>query len=142
MRVLVVVTMFPEMLSDDGGSVKVLPLAEVTTTARIVLFGPVITRVTVPTRVPPLLFTTRPVVRPGSALLVTAPRARTLFELAWLMPVGEAFTGPWLCTVARELVLKFVPVVVLVVGAVVVVRFSTLFGLAFMIPVAGVLIGP
>ena len=127
---LVVVTMLPEMLSDDGGSVTVLPLVEVTTTARIVLFGPVITRVTVPACVPPLLFTVRPVVRPGSALLATAPRASTLLSLAWAMPVGEAFAGPWLWTVACELVLAFTPVV----GGVVVVRLSTLSGLALMMP--------
>src|SRR5206468_2503875 len=127
------------------------PLAEVTTTARIVLFGPVITRLTVPTCVPLLLLTTSPDVRPGSVLLATAPRARTLLELAWLMPVGEAFAGPWLCNVACDLVLT-VPlvvgavvvgtVVVLVVGAVGGVADSTLFSFACPMPVGEAFVGP
>jgi hypothetical protein len=150
MLVLVVVTTFPEMLSVEGISVEVLPLVEVTTTARIVLFGPVITRVTVPTCVPLLLLTTRPVVRPGSVLLATAPRARTLFGLAWAIPVGEAWDGPWLCVVACELPLT-VPVVVVVgvvIGAVVVCIVlpagldNTLFSLACEMPVGDAFIGP
>jgi hypothetical protein len=62
----------------------------------MVLLGPLITWLTVPTCVPDVLLTLRPVVRFGSVVLDTAPRARTLFELAWAMPFGEACAGPWL----------------------------------------------
>src|SRR4051812_24453248 len=109
------------------------------------------TRLMVPTCVPLLLLTTRPVVSPGSVLLATAPRARTLFELAWAMPVGDAFAGPWLLTVACELPLA-VPVVVVVgvvIGAVVVCMVlpvggldNTLFSFACEMPVGDALPGP
>jgi len=112
----------------------------------MVLFGPVMMRVTVPTAVPLLLLTVMPVFSPWSVLADTAPRARTLFWLAWLIPVGEAFAGPWLFCAAGEFVLyevpvvAFVPVVVLVFGVVVVVvdcgvAESPLLGLAFIMPV-------
>jgi hypothetical protein len=81
-------------------------------------------------------------VRFGSIVFETAPRARTLFELAWAMPFGEALAGPWLFCSARELVLKFVVPVVLVVGGIVVVRFSTLLGLAFIMPLGDALTPP
>ena len=77
-----------------------MPVEVVTTTARIVLFGPVMICVTVPIWVPLLLLTVMLVARPVSVLLDTAPRARTLLLLACAMPVADAWLGPWLFTVA------------------------------------------
>jgi hypothetical protein len=71
----------------------------------MVLFGPVMIRLTVPIDVPVLLFTVIPVFRPCRLLAETAPRARTLFWLAWLIPVGEALAGPSLFCSAGELLL-------------------------------------
>src|SRR6476646_11868108 len=51
--------------------------------------------------------TVRPVVRPGSVVPATEPLARTLCELAWVMPLIEALAGPWLTPAAG-----FVPMVV------------------------------
>src|SRR5207237_5182601 len=84
------------MLSVLGARRSVWPVGEVTINIRIDPSLPVTTRLTVPRVVPALFCTVRPVVRPGNVLLCTAPRARTLFGLAWAMPVGEAFSGPWL----------------------------------------------
>jgi len=80
--VLVVVITPPEIVKVLGASVKVWPVDDVTTTPRIVLFGPVMILLTVPIEVPLLLFTVIPVFRPVSVLLETAPRARTLLLLA------------------------------------------------------------
>jgi hypothetical protein len=51
-------------------------------------------RLTVPSDVPVLVFTFIPVFNPWRLLAETAPRARTLFWLAWLIPVGDALAGP------------------------------------------------
>ena len=127
------------MLRLDGGKRNVLPVGEVTTTARIEPSLPVITWLTVPIDIPPLLLTLRPVVSPVRAVLDTAPRASTLLLLAWLMPFADAFAGPWLRTVACEFVLTFVSA--LVVGAEVIL-LRTLFGLAFMMPLDDAFAGP
>jgi hypothetical protein len=53
------------------------------------------------------------------------------------MPVGDAFAGPWLCTIAWEFVLNDV----VPVGDVAVVD-RALFAFAFAIPVGDAFIGP
>src|SRR4051812_49305593 len=103
------------MLSVVGASLMVWPVGEVTTTARIEPSLPVITWLTVPTVTPVEFWTVRPVVRPGSAVLATAPRPSTLLLLEWLMPFGDACCRLWLL-VARVFV-------------VVVLSCRTLFGL-------------
>jgi len=101
-------------------------------------------RLTVPIEVPVLLFTVIPVFSPWRVLAETAPRARTLFWLAWLMPVGDALAGPWLFCSAGELLLYDVPdvepgTIGSVVGG---VCDNALFGLAFITPVGDAFIGP
>ena len=104
---LVVVTTPASMLSVDGSKRNVRPLVEVTSTARIVPLASVTMRLMVPMVVPALFRTVSPVARFGRALAMTPrPRTavvvvvvvelvfRTLFGLAFSMPVGEALVGP------------------------------------------------
>src|SRR5437588_70931 len=100
------------MLSVLGERRSICPVGEVTTTSRMLPLVSVTTWLTVPIVVPALLLTVRPVVRPGSVLAATCPLARTLRGLAWLMPLIEAWLGPWL-TPTAGLVLVVVVVVVL-----------------------------
>jgi len=102
-------------------------------TIRIEPSEPVTTWLTVPRAVPPLVFTVSPVVRSGSEVPGTEPAARTLCELAWAIPVVEAWFGPWLTFTAGLVV-----VVVVLVGA-----FSPAFTFAWLMAVAdGPVIAP
>jgi predicted transcriptional regulator len=68
---LVVVTTLPEMLSEVGDSRNIWPVDVVTMTNRILPLLSVTTWLTVPSVVPVVDWTVRPVVRPGRVELAT-----------------------------------------------------------------------
>src|SRR5262249_17743594 len=62
---------------------------------------------TVPTLIPALLFTVKPVTRPVSE--VTPARARALLGLAWTRPLIDACAAPWLRTLVVTLLVVRTP---------------------------------
>ncbi len=94
---LVVVRTPPKMLRVFGAKRYVCPVVLlVTITSRMFPGLSVMIRLTVPKVVPPLVCTGILVVRPGSAVGATAPRASELFVFARLIACGLACCRLWL----------------------------------------------